>query len=179
MRILKSRWGKVASTLLVGAALAVATMGVAQAVVLETTGDIVLGAFINGDVGKAKINVEKATTGPDNNKHRLTATLWCDNSSGGAVNCGLIDGENVISNLNQDPQGPVGQHVVQSKSNYTDTLNAHSKPYTHAYECEGTTLAIYQSQMLNMFIVNRAGQGFSAPKDRETGWSALSGGCAP
>lgn len=168
---------KLSLVLLAGAAAATLAVAPAHAVVLKTSGDLNVGAYPSGDVAKAKINVEKATSGADNNKLRFTATVWCDNSAGAAVNCELIDGHNADTNLWKDPSGAPGQTVVQNRADYLDAADTHSKPFTHNYACEGTTLGIYKSEFIGINAVSRFFEPMT-PKTRDSGWSALSGSCA-
>jgi hypothetical protein len=166
--LLRSRWSRrfvLAAT--AGALAAALIQAPAHAAVVVTTGDKVLGQFTSGDVAWYKITVERDAS----LRYRVVTTVWCDNSNGGAVNCGLIDGINVTTRLKKNGV------TVQLKDDYLDAANVHSKRFEHPYSCEGTSLGQFQGFADNMFVVSRFFEPMSAPKDRSTPLSSNAGGC--
>ena len=161
------RWARVAPALLPLAVL-VALLNPVPAFAAEmaaATGT--LSAYSSGDVAKWKVAAERDA---GTLKWRAVVTVWCDNSNGAAVNCGLIEGTNVITELTKSGG------TVQEYSAWNDAANVHSKRFEHAWECEQTWLGQYQAGGYFLQATSRFGEP-GTPKDRFSGFTALAGSC--
>ena len=127
-----------------------------------------LSQFQSGDVAWFKVAAER-----DSNtlKWRTVVTVWCTNSSGADVDCGLIEGTNVETSLQKNGA------QVQLRTNWLDAADTHIKRFEHAWECEGTSLGNYWATGLNLQVRSRFGEQGTA-KNRSTLGSGAAGSCS-